>query len=166
MVKAPANEVVRGALDLQRHISENEQAPLNAKGINCIRHFPQKGIRVWGARTLTSNPDYRCVAVRRLMNKLEESIVEGTRWVVFEPNDHSLWQGIRHDITAFLMGFWRNGAFVGSTPEEAFFVKCDEETHTVQDMEEGKVIILVGFAPLKPAEFIILKIIQQQVGPQ
>ena len=138
--KAPANEVVRGAIDLEINITKAEHDLLNPEGINCIRAFPGRGIRVWGARTLASDPSWRYLNVRRLFNYIEESIVEGTQWVVFEPNDLDLWQRIKRTISAFLLGVWRDGALFGATPEEAFFVKCDEETNPpdVVDARSGR----------------------------
>jgi uncharacterized protein len=163
--KAPANETVLGALGLQRSITSQEQGPLNTNGVNCLRNFPGQGILVWGARTLSDDSDFRYVNVRRLANMLVESIAEGTRWAVFEPNDQPLWQAIRRDISNFLLDFWRDGALMGSTPEKAFFVRCDETTNTTQSINEGQVVILIGFAPLRPAEFIIISIIQSASGP-
>lgn len=162
--KAPANEVVRGAIDLQRRITHEEQGGMNANGVNCIRNFASDGILVWGARTLTNEPSFRYLNVRRLFNMIAESIAEGTRWVVFEPNDRPLWQAIRRDLTAFLMGCWRDGALMGATPEEAFFVRCDEQTNTITDISAGRVVIEVGLAPVKPAEFIIFRISQYEAG--
>ena len=127
--KAPVNEVVRGAIDLEINITRNEQDLLNPEGINCIRAFPGRGIRVWGARTLSSDAAWRYINVRRLFNFLEESIVNGTSWVVFEPNDEALWAKIRRTIAAFLVMQWRAGALCGSSPDEAFYVKCDSETN-------------------------------------
>ena len=123
--KAPANEVVRGAIALEIQITKNEHDLLNPVGINCIRAFPGRGIRVWGARTLSSDPAWRYLNVRRLFNYLEESILNGTEWVVFEPNDDALWAKIRRTISAFLVNEWRKGALFGLTPDEAFYVKCD-----------------------------------------
>ena len=125
--KAPANELVRGALGLKYNITRGEQDILNPKGINCIREFPNRGIRVWGARTISSDPSWRYINVRRLFNMVEQSIELGTQWVVFEPNDHRLWKRITRDISAFLLRLWRQGALFGQTPEEAFYVKCDEK---------------------------------------
>ncbi|MCP4424038.1 MAG: phage tail sheath family protein [Chloroflexi bacterium] len=162
--KAPANESVRGAVGLERQITHEEQGGMNANGVNCIRNFTRDGILVWGARTLTNEPTFRYLNVRRLFNMIEESIAEGTRWIVFEPNDRPLWQAIRRDLTAFLMGYWRDGALMGSTPEEAFFVKCDEETNPIESINEGRVVIEVGLAPVKPAEFVIFRISQYEAG--
>jgi len=164
--KAPANEVVNGALDVAYQLSHSEQAPLNLQGVNCIRYFLNDGILVWGARTYTKSPNWRYLNVRRLFNQIEESIAESTRWIVFEPNDATLWKAIRRDVSAFLMGFWRDGALLGNTPEQAFFVKCDEENNPLSSIDEGKVVIEIGIAPVKPAEFVMFKISQFQSGAE
>jgi len=162
--KAPANEVVRGAVDLEINITRNEHDLLNPEGINCIRAFPGRGIRVWGARTLTSDPAWRYLNVRRLFNYLEESILEGTNWVVFEPNDEALWAKIRRTIAAFLVMQWRAGALFGSTPDEAFYVKCDAETNPAEGIDAGQVVCEIGVAPVKPAEFVIFRLAQYSGG--
>ena len=165
--KAPANETVRGALDLTYNVTREEQGLLNSNGVNCIRQFVTQGIRVWGARTLAdSASEWRYLNVRRLFNQIEESIANGTRWVVFEPNDRSLWKSIRRDITAFLMLQWRQGALMGATPEEAFFVQCDEETNPPEVIDSGTVVTVIGIAPVKPAEFVIFRIGQSAAGAQ
>ena len=123
--KAPANEVVRGVIAVGSDLTSREQELLNPVGINCIRSFPGRGIRVWGARTLSQRAEWRYINVRRLFNYLEESILNGTQWVVFEPNDPALWARVRRTITAFLTNEWRKGALFGLTPDEAFYVKCD-----------------------------------------
>jgi phage tail sheath protein FI len=162
--KAPANEVVRGAIAVEMQITKSEQDLLNPNGINCIRAFPGRGIRVWGARTLSSDPSWRYINVRRLFNFVEESIKRGTQWVVFEPNDMNLWARIRRDITAFLTMVWSSGALFGSAPAEAFYVKCDEETNPPEVRDLGQVIIEIGIAPVKPAEFVIFRISQWASG--
>jgi phage tail sheath protein FI len=162
--KAPANEVVRGAVDLETQVTKNEQELLNPYGINCIRAFPGRGIRVWGARTLSSDPAWRYLNVRRLFNYLEESILAGTQWVVFEPNDDALWARIRRTISAFLVNEWRKGALFGITPDEAYFVKCDRETNPAEGIDAGQVICEVGVAPVKPAEFVIFRLSQFSGG--
>jgi hypothetical protein len=162
--KAPANEVVRGALGLELKITKSEQDSLNPDGINCIRAFPGRGIRVWGARTISSDALWRYINVRRLFNFIEESIELGTQWVVFEPNDRDLWERIKRDIRAFLTRVWRDGALFGATPDEAFYVKCDEELNTVEVRDAGQVIIEIGLAPVKPAEFVIFRISQWAGG--
>ncbi|MDQ3898865.1 MAG: phage tail sheath subtilisin-like domain-containing protein [Actinomycetota bacterium] len=165
--KAPANEAVRGALDLTYRVTDAEQGELNSAGVNCIRFFSTEGIRVWGARTLAaSSSEYRYLNVRRLLNYLEESILKGTRWIVFEPNDQGLWKLIRRDVSAFLTRAWRDGALMGATPEEAFFVKCDAETNTPDVVDAGMVITIIGVAPVKPAEFVIFRISQFSGGAQ
>ncbi len=162
--KAPANEIVRGALGLKYQITKGEQDILNPKGINCIREFPNRGIRVWGARTISSDPSWRYINVRRLFNMVEQSIEIGTQWVVFEPNDHRLWKRVTRDLTAFLMRLWRQGALFGKTPEEAFYVKCDEETNPPEVIDAGQMIVEIGMCPVKPAEFVIFRIGQMPAG--
>jgi uncharacterized protein len=162
--KAPANEIVRGAIDIEVNITRNEHDLLNPVGINCIRAFPGRGIRVWGARTLSSDPAWRYLNVRRLFNFLEESILNGTNWVVFEPNDPALWAKIRRTIAAFLVMQWRAGALFGSTPDEAFYVKCDSETNPTEGIDAGQVLCEVGVAPVKPAEFVIFRLAQFSGG--
>ena len=164
--KAPANEVIRGALGVSYQVTQQEQGALNPNGVNCIRFFLNEGIRIWGARTLADTSDWRYINVRRLFNMAEESIARATRWCVFEPNDPSLWKKIIRDVRAFLMLLWRQGALMGRTPEEAFFVKCDEETNTQEVIDAGQVVILIGIAPVKPAEFVIFRIGQGVEGTQ
>ena len=164
--KAPANEVVRGALGLQHTVSTGDQAVLNPRGVNCIRSFRGRGIRVWGARTTSSDPSWKYVNVRRLFLYLEESIDEGTQWVVFEPNDEMLWARVRQTVTNFLTTAWRDGALMGTTPEEAFFVKCDRSTMTQDDIDNGRLVVQVGVAPVKPAEFVIFRIAQWTGGAE
>ncbi|MGC9670024.1 phage tail sheath family protein [Planosporangium sp. 12N6] len=158
--KAPANEVVRGAIELQNNVTKGEQDLLNPAGVNCLRAFPGRGIRVWGARTLSSDPEWRYVNVRRLFNYLEESILLGTQWVVFEPNDERLWGTIRRNISAFLMEEWRRGALFGSSPDEAFYVKCDRETNPPEVVDRGQVVCEIGICPVKPAEFVVFRLAQ------
>lgn len=162
--KAPANEVVRGAVALQTQLTKGEQELLNPIGINCIRSFPGRGIRVWGARTLSSDPAWRYLNVRRLFNYLEESIMVGTQWVVFEPNDDALWARIRRSISAFLVLSYQQGALFGRTPDEAFYVKCDRETNPAESIDAGQVICEIGVAPVKPAEFVIFRLSQISGG--
>lgn len=166
--KAPAGTEadLRGVLDVELNLTDNENGVLNKLGVNCIRKFPN-GIVNWGARTLAGSDDFssewKYIPIRRLALFLEESLYRGTKWVVFEPNDEPLWAKIRLNITAFMMGLFRQGAFQGTTPDKAFFVKCDAETTTQNDRNLGIVNIEVGFAPLKPAEFVIITI-QQMAG--
>ncbi|GAA2724051.1 phage tail sheath family protein [Cellulomonas aerilata] len=163
--KAPANEVLRGVITLQTQITKAEQELLNPIGVNCIRTFPGgRGVRVWGARTLSSDPAWRYLSVRRLFNYLEESILQGTQWSVFEPNDHLLWARIRRTISAFLVNEWRKGALFGLTADEAFFVKCDAETNPAEGIDAGQVVCQVGVAPVKPAEFVIFQLAQFSGG--
>jgi len=162
--KAPANEIVRGALDLDVVITKGEQDLLNPIGVNCIRPFGIRGIRVWGARTLSSDAEWRYVNVRRLFNYIEESILRGTQWVVFEPNDMDLWERVKRTIRAFLLGLWRQGALFGATPEQAFYVKCDEELNPAESRDVGRLIVEIGMSPVKPAEFVIFRISQWAGG--
>ena len=162
--KAPANEVIRGAISLEVQITKNEQELLNPVGINCIRAFPGQGIRVWGARTLSSDPAWKYLNVRRLFNYLEESILTGTNWVVFEPNDDALWAKMRRTVASFLVNEWRKGALFGLTPDEAFFVKCDRETNPAEGIDAGQVVCQIGVAPVKPAEFVIFRLSQFSGG--
>jgi len=164
--KAPANEVVRGAMGLEMQITKSEQDILNPIGVNCIRTFPGRGVRVWGARTLSSDASWRYINVRRLFNFVEKSIERGTQWIVFEPNDPDLWARIRRDITAFLTNVWRSGALFGATPAQAFYVKCDEENNPQSVRDLGQVIIEIGLAPVKPAEFVIFRISQWATGSE
>jgi phage tail sheath protein FI len=165
--KAPANEAVNGALNLTKRLTRDEQAVLNDLGVNCLRLFARSGIRVWGARTrAAAASEWRYLNVRRLFNMIEESIVEGTTWIVFEPNDRTLWKHIRRDIGAFLTRVWRDGALFGATPDEAFFVKCDEETNPPDVIDAGQVVAVVGIAPVKPAEFVIFQVMQSAAGAQ
>ncbi len=162
--KAPANEVVQGATGLAFNVTKGEQDILNPIAVNCIRAFPGMGIRVWGARTLASNASWRYINVRRLFNYVEKSIERGTMWVVFEPNTPFLWARVRRDVNAFLTGLWGTGALFGASAAEAFFVKCDEELNPPASRDEGKLIIEIGLAPVKPAEFVIFRISQWAGG--
>jgi phage tail sheath protein FI len=162
--KAPANEVVQGATGLEYKTTNGEQDVLNPIGVNCIRAFPGRGIRVWGARTLSSDPAWRYINVRRLFNYVEKSIEGATQWVVFEPNDPKLWARVRRDVSAFLRVTWQEGALFGLSPEEAFFVKCDEENNPRESRDMGRLIIDIGLCPVMPAEFVIFRI-SQWAGP-
>ncbi len=161
--KAPANEMVRGALGMKYNISKGEQDLLNPKGINCIRNM-SGGIRIWGARTLSSDPSWRYINVRRLFIMVESSIEAATQWVVFEPNDDRLWKRVTRTITAFLQQLWRAGALMGTQPEQAFYVKCDEETNPSEVVDAGQLVVEIGLAPVKPAEFVIFRIGQMASG--
>jgi hypothetical protein len=162
--KAPANEVTLGVNGVAFQVTGEEQGSLNQRGINCIRAFPGRGIRIWGARTLSSDPEWRYVNVRRLFNYVSESIMEGTQWAVFEPNDERLWSSLRISAGNFLARTWRQGALFGATPAEAFFVKCDAETNPQDVIEAGQVVIEIGICPVKPAEFVIFRISQFAAG--
>jgi uncharacterized protein len=162
--KAPANEVIMGINGLAFQITHDEQGGLNRVGINCVRSFPGRGIRIWGARTLSSDPEWRYINVRRLFNYIAESIMEGTQWSVFEPNDERLWMQLRIAASNFLTRTWREGALFGSTPEQAFFVKCDNETNPPEVIEAGQVICEIGIAPVKPAEFVVFRLSQYSAG--
>ena len=163
--KAPANEVLRGVVDVQLNVTRPEHDELNPVGINVIRSFPGRGVRVWGARTLAgSDSEWRYVNVRRLFNFMESSILNGTQWVVFEPNDLDLWQRITRTIRGFLLGLWRDGALFGATPDEAFYVKCDAETNPPESIDAGQVIVEIGVAPVKPAEFVVFRLAQLSSG--
>lgn len=161
--KAPANEIVRGALGLKYNVSKGEQDLLNPKGINAIR-FMNGGIRIWGARTLSSDPSWRYINVRRLFIMVESSIERATQWVVFEPNDHRLWKRVQRTISSFLTLLWRNGALMGTSPEQAFYVKCDDETNPPEVIDAGQLVVEIGLAPVKPAEFVIFRIGQMASG--
>ena len=163
--KAPANVTIRGAEGLTQMLSRAEQDVLNPVGVNCIRFFTREGVRVWGARTLApSASNWRYLNVRRLFNMIEESIAISTRWVVFEPNAGPLWKDIQRDVGAFLTLLWRQGALAGSRPEDAFFVKCDAETNPPEVVDAGQVVVVIGIAPVKPAEFVIFRIGQTTAG--
>jgi phage tail sheath protein FI len=159
--KAPANEVIRGITKIAQDVTKREQDLLNPKGINALRFFPGRGNRVWGARTVSSDASWKYINVRRLFIFVEESIDEGTQWVVFEPNDEPLWARVRQTITNFLTTVWRSGALEGTKPDDAFFVKCDRTTMTQDDIDNGRLICLIGIAPVKPAEFVIFRIQQK-----
>lgn len=175
--KAPANEVLSGVVTddmdpasnpLEFAITEHEQEILNSRGVNVIRDFRAvgRGIRVWGARTISSDPEWRYVNVRRLLLFIEESIDKGTQWTVFEPNDGRLWASVRRSISSFLLLIWRSGALQGDVTEAAFFVKCDKTTMTQADINAGRLICTIGVAPAKPAEFVIFRIQQKAVEPE
>jgi phage tail sheath protein FI len=158
--KAPANQPVKGAVDLERAVNDAEQDMLNPLGVNCIRMFPSRGILVWGARTLTNDSEYKYINVRRLLLFLEESIKKGTNWTIFEPNNETTWAKVRLQVENFLMQSWQKGIFMGTKPQEAYFVRCDRSTMTQDDLDNGKLILIVGVAAVKPAEFLLLHIVQ------
>lgn len=159
--KAPANEVVRGAIGLTYRVTQGHQDDLNPEGVNCLRFFPGMDNRVWGARTMSkSDPEWKYVNIRRLFHMVEQSIQRSTMWAVFEPNDHRLWTKLRRDVNNFLMTIYSQGMLFGATPAQAFFVKCDEENNPKYTRDLGQVIIDIGIAPVKPAEFVIFRIRQ------
>jgi phage tail sheath protein FI len=156
--KAPANEVVLGAIGLEAYVNTGQQEILNPLGINCIRFFPSRGYRVWGARTLSSDPQWQYVNVRRYFLYLEHSIADSTSWVVFEPNGQALWASVSGSVSDFLYNEWSNGHLFGGKPSEAYFVRCDQTTMTQADLENGRLVCVIGVAPLEPAEFVIFRI--------
>jgi phage tail sheath protein FI len=158
--KAPANEIVRGALELEFEVTDGGQGILNPRGVNAIRAFPGRGRRIWGARTLSDNTLWKYINVRRLFIFIEASIFRGTQWVVFEPNNERLWGRVKQTITEFLRTQWRQGALFGATEEEAFFVRVDRSTMTDDDINNGRLIVVIGIAPVRPAEFVIFRIAQ------
>jgi uncharacterized protein len=162
--KAPANEVIRGAVDLERKLTSAQQEGLNPKGINAIRAF-NGNLKIWGARTLggDENQEFKYISTRRYFNFLRESIDEGTQFAVFEPNTPALWQQITRNVSDFLLGQWRDGALFGDKPEQAFFIRCNAETNPPDVRERGEVVTEVGVAIAKPAEFVIFRI-QQTTG--
>lgn len=166
--KAPANEPVMGAVALEKEVTKGEQEILNPVGINCIRAFPGTGIRVWGARTLATygNPSWKYVNVRRLFDYLEKSMERGMQWVVFEPNDPDLWGRVRRNLSAFLWTEWKEGKLFGTVPEEAFYVKCDHETNPQEMIDLGRLYVEIGVNPVKPAEFVIVRIGQWTGGSE
>ena len=161
--KAPANEVVRLAQDLEYNLSDAEQETLNQKGVNCIRNFSDIGISVWGARTTitVADAEWKYINVRRLFNMIEKSLENGSKWAVFEPNDVFLWKKLKRNVTAFLTRIHKSGALVGATSEEAFFVRCDETTNPQENIDAGIVVVEIGIAPVKPAEFVVFRISQK-----
>ena len=172
--KAPANEVIRGlyldpqnpAGGLQLQIAKGQQDILNPRGVNVLRYFPGRGNLVWGARTTTLDPDWKYVNVRRLFIFVEESIEEATQWVVFEPNDEPLWARVRRSVSDFLTRLWMDGMLQGQTKEQAYFVRCDRTTMTQADIDNGRLIMVIGIAPVKPAEFVIFRIGQWTGGSE
>jgi phage tail sheath protein FI len=159
--KAPANEVVTGALRFEVDINFAQQELLNPLGVNCLRYLSGRGYRLWGARLASSDPEWKYVSDRRYFNYLESSIDRGTQWAVFEPNGERLWANVRQTIADFLYNEWKNGALLGSTVEEAFFVRCDRTTMTQNDLDNGRLVCLIGVAIIKPAEFVIFRIGQK-----
>ena len=159
--KAPANEVVRACTGLDVQFNKGEQDILNPKGVNLIRSFPGQGIRIWGARTASSDSSWKYINVRRLFIYIEESIKANTNWAVFEPNDENLWDRVKQTISVFLNTMWREGSLAGSSPEEAFFVNVGRDTMSQDDIDNGRLICVIGVAPVKPAEFVIFRLTQK-----
>jgi phage tail sheath protein FI len=156
--KAPANEVVNLAIGFEQLLNKSQQDVLNPEGVNCFRFFEGRGFRVWGARTISSDPEWKYVNLRRYFAYLERSIDKGTQWAVFEPNGEALWANVRRTVEDFLLNEWMSGALLGDKPEKAYFVKCDRSTMTQNDLDNGRLICLIGVAPLRPAEFVIFRI--------
>jgi phage tail sheath protein FI len=156
--KAPANEVVNLALGFERVINKGQQDVLNPEGINCFRFFQGRGYRLWGARTTSSDPEWKYVNLRRYFAYLEHSIDKGTQWAVFEPNGPLLWANVRRTIEDFLLNEWQSGALLGDKPENAYFVRCDRSTMTQNDLDNGRLVVLIGVVALRPAEFVIFRI--------
>ena len=164
--KAPANEVVFGITRFMQNVTFDRQSVLNPEGINALRFFPGRSNRVWGARTMSSDPEWKYVNVRRLFIYLEHSIDKSTQWAVFEPNNEALWANIRQTIADFLLVVWRTGALMGTKPEQAFFVRCDRTTMAQNDLDNGRLVCLIGVAPTYPAEFVIFRIGQWTADAQ
>jgi hypothetical protein len=159
--KAPANEIVRLAIDFELPVNKGQQDVLNPEGVNCLRFFEGRGFRVWGARTISSDPEWKYLNLRRYFAFIERSIDKSTQWAVFEPNGSALWSNIRRTVEDFLANEWRSGHLLGETTGEAFFVKCDRTTMTQNDLDNGRLICLIGIAPLRPAEYVIFRIGQK-----
>jgi uncharacterized protein len=156
--KAPANEVVFSAIGFETLLNKSQQDVLNPEGINCFRFFSGRGFRLWGARTISSDPEWKYVNLRRYFAYLEHSIDRGTQWAVFEPNGDALWANVRRTVEDFLLNEWQMGALLGDKPDKAFFVKCDRSTMSQNDLDNGRMICLIGVAPLRPAEYVIFRI--------
>ena len=165
MFKAPANEVIRSALDLESRVNKAQQEALNPEGVDCLRFFPGPGFLVWGARTISADPQWKYLSTRRYFNYLEKSIEDGTEWVVFQVNNPALWGAVRRTVEGFLLGEWKSGALLGTKPEEAYFVTCDASTMTQDDLDNGRLVCRIGVAVAKPAEFVIFRISQWTATP-
>jgi phage tail sheath protein FI len=163
--KAPANEVIGSAIDFEQRLNQAQQEVLNPTGVNCLRFFPARGFLVWGARTISDDPEWKYVNLRRYFAYLEHSIDRGTQWIVFENNSQQLWDNVRHTIEDFLLNEWKAGNLMGSKPDEAYFVRCDLSTMTQNDLDNGRLVCLVGVAPVRPAEFVIFRIGQWTANP-
>jgi len=155
---APAGKEILGIAGLDQSVTDAQGEVLNAAGVNTLRYFQGQGNLVWGARTTSQDPEWKYVNIRRYLIYLEHSIDKGTQWVVFEPDAEPLWAAVRNSVSDFLFNEWRNGALQGSRPEDAFFVRCDRTTMTQDDIDNGRLVILVGVAPVRPAEFVIFRI--------
>ena len=164
--KAPANEVVNSAIGFESLLNKAQQDVLNPEGINCFRYFEGRGFRLWGARTISSDPEWKYVNLRRYFAYLERSIDRGTQWAVFEPNGEALWANVRRTIDSFLFNEFQSGALLGEKPEKAYFVRCDRTTMTQNDLDNGRLVVLIGVAPLRPAEFVIFRIGQWTADAQ
>jgi hypothetical protein len=162
--KAPANEVLQGVIDLEAHVSAEQQGDLNERGINCVRAFPGRGIRIWGARTLSADPAWTYVSVRRLVLTIARWLESSMAALSFEPNDLALWIRISREVSALLQGLFERGALKGRTAAEAFFVKCDAETNPLASREAGQVVAEVGLAPASPNEFVLLRLVRGEHG--
>ena len=158
VIKAPANEVVRSAIDFETRLTKAQQELLNPEGVNCLRFFPGAGFLVWGARTISDDPEWKYLSMRRYFCYLEKSIDLGTQWVVFEVNNADLWARVRNAVSGFLLDEWKSGALLGDTPAQAYFVTCDASTMTQDDLDNGRLVCLIGVAAAKPAEFVIFRI--------
>lgn len=156
--KAPANEVVNLAIGFEKFLNKGQQEVLNPEGVNCFRFFEGRGMRLWGARTISSDPEWKYVNLRRYFAYLERSIDKGTQWAVFEPNGERLWANVRRTIEDFLLNEWQNGALLGDKPDRSYFVKCDRSTMTQNDLDNGRLVCQVGVAALRPAEFVIFRV--------
>ncbi len=162
--KAPANLAIEGIIGLEHQITEQQQTVLNPRGVNVLRSFPGRGNVIWGARTTSTDPEWKYVNIRRYLAYLEKSIEQGTQWVVFEPNGEQLWANVKQSIENFLLNEWESGALQGSKADQAYFVRCDQTTMTQDDIYNGRLICLVGVAVVKPAEFVIFRIGQWTAG--
>jgi phage tail sheath protein FI len=156
--KAPANEVVNLAIGFEALLNKAQKDVLNPLPVNYFRSFEGRGFRPWGARTIASDPEWKYVNLRRYIAYLEHSIDKGTQWAVFEPNGDQLWANVRRTVSDFLLNEWQTGALLGDKPEKAYFVRCDRSTMTQDDLDNGRLVCLIGVAPLRPAEYVIFRI--------
>ena len=167
LARAPAGKeaVLRGAAGLSLDLKESEVAALTERGVNALRMLPGVGAVVWGARTISSDPEWRFVPVRRLALLLERAVGEALEWVILEPNDEELWAAVRRQLEELVGEWWRDGELLGETPEEAFFVRCDRSTMTQDDLDNGRLVVSVGVATVRPAEFVVLRFARTTAGP-